>query len=133
MSLAIEIRINSMLFSFPTKLVIPRVCQSISRLRPIVRRFYVSATSMACGSGSSGSKTRKNRLALEKSPYLLQHATNPVEWYPWGEEAIEKAKRENKPIFLSGKHTKYCHSHLQTVQSTLSERLIVEKTAAGLD
>jgi uncharacterized protein len=42
-----------------------------------------------------------NRLAREKSPYLLQHAHNPVDWYPWGEEAFEKARRENKPIFLS--------------------------------
>jgi uncharacterized protein len=42
-----------------------------------------------------------NRLAHEKSPYLLQHAHNPVDWYPWGEEAFEKAARENKPLFLS--------------------------------
>ena len=42
-----------------------------------------------------------NRLAQEKSPYLLQHADNPVEWFPWGEEAFAKARRENKPIFLS--------------------------------
>ncbi len=42
-----------------------------------------------------------NRLAGEKSPYLLQHADNPVDWYPWGEEAFAKARRENKPIFLS--------------------------------
>jgi uncharacterized protein YyaL (SSP411 family) len=42
-----------------------------------------------------------NHLATEKSPYLLQHAHNPVDWYPWGEEAFAKAKRENKPIFLS--------------------------------
>jgi len=42
-----------------------------------------------------------NRLADEKSPYLLQHAHNPVDWYPWGEVAFEKARRENKPIFLS--------------------------------
>src|SRR6202045_272027 len=42
-----------------------------------------------------------NRLAHEKSPYLLQHAHNPVDWYPWGEEAFEKARRENRPIFLS--------------------------------
>src|SRR6476659_5675351 len=41
------------------------------------------------------------RLAHEKSPYLLQHAHNPVDWYPWGEEAFAKAKREGKPIFLS--------------------------------
>jgi uncharacterized protein YyaL (SSP411 family) len=52
-----------------------------------------------------------NRLINEKSPYLLQHAFNPVDWYPWGEEAIEKARRENKPIFLSvGYSTCYwCH------------------------
>ena len=42
-----------------------------------------------------------NRLAHEKSPYLLQHAQNPVEWYAWGEEAFERARRENKPVFLS--------------------------------
>ncbi len=42
-----------------------------------------------------------NKLIYENSPYLLQHAYNPVEWYPWGEEAFEKAKREDKPIFLS--------------------------------
>ena len=42
-----------------------------------------------------------NRLANETSPYLLQHADNPVEWYPWGEEALERARREDKPILLS--------------------------------
>ncbi|MEC5272134.1 thioredoxin domain-containing protein [Caldifermentibacillus hisashii] len=42
-----------------------------------------------------------NRLINEKSPYLLQHAYNPVDWYPWSEEAFEKAKRENKPVFVS--------------------------------
>ena len=46
-------------------------------------------------------KKRPNRLVHEKSPYLLQHAYNPVEWFPWGEEAFEKAARENRPIFLS--------------------------------
>ncbi len=42
-----------------------------------------------------------NRLAREKSPYLLQHCHNPVDWFPWGEEAFEKARAEDKPIFLS--------------------------------
>jgi len=42
-----------------------------------------------------------NRLIHETSPYLLQHAGNPVDWYPWGEEALQKARQENKPIFLS--------------------------------
>src|ERR1700682_2033168 len=42
-----------------------------------------------------------NRLAKETSPYLLQHAHNPVDWYPWGPEALERAKSEDKPILLS--------------------------------
>lgn len=42
-----------------------------------------------------------NRLSDQKSPYLLQHAYNPVNWYPWDEEAFEKAKNEDKLIFLS--------------------------------
>src|SRR6266700_6914420 len=42
-----------------------------------------------------------NHLIHEKSPYLLLHAHNPVDWYPWGEEAFAKARRQNKPIFLS--------------------------------
>ncbi len=42
-----------------------------------------------------------NRLIFSKSPYLLQHATNPVDWYPWGEEAFRRAELENKPVFLS--------------------------------
>ena len=47
----------------------------------------------------SGKKA--NRLGNEKSPYLLQHAENPVDWYPWGEEAFQKARAEDKPLFLS--------------------------------
>src|SRR5207237_1229051 len=43
-----------------------------------------------------------NRLARERSPYLLQHAQNPVDWYAWGDEAFAKARAEDKPIFLSG-------------------------------
>lgn len=45
--------------------------------------------------------SRQNRLTSEKSPYLLQHADNPVDWYPWGDEAFTRASKENKPIFLS--------------------------------
>lgn len=52
-----------------------------------------------------------NRLARETSPYLLLHAHNPVDWYPWGEEALAKARRENKPIFLSIGYSSchWCH------------------------
>jgi uncharacterized protein YyaL (SSP411 family) len=42
-----------------------------------------------------------NRLALQTSPYLLQHAHNPVDWFPWGDEAFEKARNENKPLLVS--------------------------------
>ena len=44
---------------------------------------------------------KPNRLINEKSPYLLQHAYNPVDWFPWGDEAFHKAERESKAIFLS--------------------------------
>lgn len=47
------------------------------------------------------SQGKQNRLASESSPYLRQHAGNPVDWYPWGNEALERAMGENKPIFLS--------------------------------
>lgn len=52
-----------------------------------------------------------NRLANEKSPYLLQHAGNPIDWYPWGPEAFDKASREHKPIFLSVGYSTchWCH------------------------
>jgi len=47
------------------------------------------------------SEKHTNRLSREKSPYLRQHARNPVDWFPWGDEAFEKARREDKPVFLS--------------------------------
>ncbi len=52
-----------------------------------------------------------NRLASETSPYLLQHAENPVDWYPWGEEAFDRARAEDKPIFLSVGYSAchWCH------------------------
>jgi uncharacterized protein YyaL (SSP411 family) len=58
-----------------------------------------------------GSPRYTNRLILEASPYLLQHAHNPVNWYPWGDEAFARAKREGKPIFLSVGYSTchWCH------------------------
>ncbi|MBF8264833.1 MAG: protein of unknown function DUF255, partial [Dehalococcoidia bacterium] len=52
-----------------------------------------------------------NRLINETSPYLLQHAHNPVDWYPWGEEAFRHAREKNKPIFLSIGYSSchWCH------------------------
>src|SRR5699024_2068341 len=62
----------------------------------IVKEHIVKA-----GWPNMSSKNIPNRLMVEKSPYLLQHAHNPVDWYPWGKEAFEIAEHENKPIFLS--------------------------------
>jgi uncharacterized protein YyaL (SSP411 family) len=71
--------------------------------------------------GSSG--VTKNRLSGEKSPYLLQHSHNPVNWYPWGEEAFEKARNENKPIFLSVGYST-CHwCHVMAHESFESEEI----------
>src|SRR3954469_1634686 len=55
---------------------------------------------MAASNSTPTSKDR-NRLAQEKSPYLLQHADNPVDWRPWNEESFAEARATNKPIFLS--------------------------------
>ena len=64
-----------------------------------------------------------NRLAGETSPYLLQHAHNPVDWYPWGAEAMEKAKAEDKPIFLSIGYAA-CHwCHVMERESFESEEI----------
>ena len=60
---------------------------------------------------------QRNRLAAETSPYLLQHADNPVDWHPWGDEALFAAKRENKPILLSIGYSA-CHwCHVMTRES----------------
>ena len=52
-----------------------------------------------------------NRLADETSPYLLQHADNPVDWYPWGDEAFERARSEDRPLLLSVGYSSchWCH------------------------
>ena len=75
-----------------------------------------NATPATTQETENGGKTQKertepNRLAKETSPYLLLHAHNPVDWYPWGPEALEKAKREGKLIFLSVGYSSchWCH------------------------
>jgi uncharacterized protein YyaL (SSP411 family) len=66
---------------------------------------------------------RKNRLASESSPYLLQHQHNPVDWYPWGEEAFEKARKEDKPVFLSIGYST-CHwCHVMEKESFENEEI----------
>ena len=64
-----------------------------------------------------------NRLAREKSPYLLQHARNPVDWFAWGDDAFEKARRDSKPIFLSVGYST-CHwCHVMERESFESEQI----------
>ncbi len=76
---------------------------------------------------------KPNRLAKEKSPYLLQHQFNPVDWYPWGDEAFEKAKKEGKPVLLSIGYST-CHwCHVMERESFESEdvaKVINEKFVA---
>src|SRR6202042_830973 len=60
---------------------------------------------------------QRNRLVAETSPYLLQHADNPVDWYPWGEPALRAAKRDNKPILLSIGYSAYHWCHVMAHES----------------
>ena len=61
--------------------------------------------------GGGGAPKHTNRLATEESPYLLQHAHNPVDWLPWGNEAFSLARAQNKPILLSVGYSTchWCH------------------------
>lgn len=98
------------------------------------RNFTAAATTGYTGGGPHLStapttpaavppQRKENRLAAEKSPYLLQHKHNPVDWYAWGEEAFAKAKRENKPIFLSIGYST-CHwCHVMERESFESEKI----------
>jgi len=63
--------------------------------------FLLGACSLLHAGDAQTGKSGGWRLEVESSPYLNMHATNPVQWYPWGEEAFEKARRENKPLFIS--------------------------------
>ena len=64
-----------------------------------------------------------NRLAKETSPYLLQHAHNPVDWYAWGEEAFAAARLQNKPIFLSVGYSTCYWCHVMERQSFENEQI----------
>jgi len=83
---------------------------------PLQRLIYLLLLSLMAASADavpaqSGTERYTNRLINSNDPYLLLHAHNPVDWYPWGPEALDKARRENKPIFISiGYSTCYwCH------------------------
>ncbi|GAB2220281.1 hypothetical protein Drorol1_Dr00007925 [Drosera rotundifolia] len=88
---------------------------------PIVLLFPVMAQGAA--SHSVSEERRSNRLGAEHSPYLLQHAHNPVNWYPWGEEAFQEAKKRDVPIFLSIGYST-CHwCHVMEVESFENEEV----------
>uniref|UniRef100_A0A146KV46 Spermatogenesis-associated protein 20 n=1 Tax=Lygus hesperus TaxID=30085 RepID=A0A146KV46_LYGHE len=85
-------------------------CSIQNKLRR--RPSFDSVRTLAMASGvKQDQETTRNRLGKECSPYLLQHANNPVDWYPWGEEAFEKARKEDKLIFLSVGYSTchWCH------------------------
>ena len=98
-----------------------RLTTKISNMKNTIQKFlvrlllfnlvWITSADEAALKNPDGSWKWTNRLIHETSPYLLLHAHNPVDWYPWGDEAIELAKRENKLIFLSvGYSTCYwCH------------------------
>ena len=75
----------------------------------LLNPYLLILTAIISCSSDTGSATKKdkstgepmNRLSQESSPYLLQHANNPVDWYPWGEEAFQEARKQDKPVFLS--------------------------------
>jgi uncharacterized protein YyaL (SSP411 family) len=81
----------------------------------VVVLFVAIASPFSFAAGPKSSTENEpeytNHLINEKSPYLLQHAHNPVDWYPWGEEAFARAKKENKLIFLSVGYSTchWCH------------------------
>src|SRR5262245_19227505 len=81
----------------------------------MINRLLFSAliAGVCCAVATRGEEPKKpsNRLSQETSPYLLQHAHNPVDWHPWGAAALEKAKREGKVIFLSIGYSSchWCH------------------------
>ncbi|XP_041977933.1 spermatogenesis-associated protein 20 [Aricia agestis] len=91
-----------------------------------VKRSYnsdniIKMTSPTPETSSASQHKHTNRLVSEKSPYLLQHAHNPVDWYPWGQEAIDRARKENKLIFLSVGYST-CHwCHVMEKESFESE------------
>ncbi|XP_021279552.1 spermatogenesis-associated protein 20 [Herrania umbratica] len=90
--------------------------------RPI-HSFKVLAMAEGTTTSSSHSHKYTNRLAAEHSPYLLQHAHNPVDWYPWSEEAFAEARKKDVPIFLSIGYST-CHwCHVMEVESFENEEV----------
>lgn len=101
---------------------LPRGGYNIEMRYPLFVLFFLTPL-FACSKVQEESMNRGNLLIHEKSPYLLQHAHNPVNWYPWGDEAFERAKNEDKPIFLSIGYST-CHwCHVMEKESFENEEI----------
>jgi uncharacterized protein YyaL (SSP411 family) len=83
----------------------------------------LTAEGQVAQEGAPADKRRANRLAKETSPYLLLHAHNPVDWYPWGDEALAKAKADNKPIFLSIGYSSCYWCHVMERESFMDDEI----------
>ncbi len=73
----------------------------VQKMFPLLQALLTAALLLTATEVVASTGDKLNRLQHESSPYLLQHARNPVDWYPWGQEAFDRAREENKPIFLS--------------------------------
>jgi uncharacterized protein YyaL (SSP411 family) len=87
-----ELRLDKLMKMIVSIMVITLAC-----IGPLTDVFSAESETQT----ASDQETKFNRLIHESSPYLLQHAANPINWFPWGQEAFETAKREDKPIFVS--------------------------------
>jgi uncharacterized protein YyaL (SSP411 family) len=91
--------------------------QAASRRLPGERQTFAVSSAARTPPSQPAGRQRSGRLARESSPYLKQHATNPIEWYPWGEAALKAAREQNKPIFLSIGYST-CHwCHVMAAES----------------
>ena len=82
-----------------------------------------ASTDLVAGDKPKGKPKFTNRLAKETSPYFLKHAHNPTNWFPWGPEAFEKAKKENKLVFLSIGYSSCFWCHVMECESFNNEEV----------
>ncbi|XP_039306294.1 spermatogenesis-associated protein 20 isoform X1 [Solenopsis invicta] len=114
-------------FHFAESALLPIVERKMKKLSYHTAPPFLSSVKVPSTSRQDSEKdkpeVKTNRLSLERSPYLLQHATNPVDWYPWCDEALEKAKKENKIIFVSIGYST-CHwCHVMEKESFKNEEV----------
>jgi uncharacterized protein YyaL (SSP411 family) len=102
-------------FGVRTALVVLTIC--------LLLRASSAAEPEVAAEKAAASPQHTNRLAKETSPYLLLHAHNPVDWYPWGDEALAKAKKENKLIFLSIGYSSCYWCHVMERESFMDEEI----------